>query len=281
MHAGLNSRHVLQRALEDSQRSAHRRLSRHVAHLQVHGVSRTATFFHDLVHQASQNLRRLLVRQGQQVVSNSATGHVHVTPLTRSDRCVITLDPQATGFKSTRQVTQCASINQLTNKRSAGLSESANEVDKTKTVEAKSRHVAVMDKMLTLGVVLIIWFPVAADSQYLVGALLNSDHVRQRDASDLTVLLVLVAGHVIFDVHLEDLVAVVGSGPKAQLLGNLLLDFVQRVGRLTQLDVTVEASHLKTAHVVLGLAHHVGYPLSRLQVRRAIRHNEVFGWHEQ
>ena len=119
MHPSLNRTHVLQCALKDSQRSAHRRLCAHVTQRQVSGVGEASAFLNDLIEQRHQCLAWLFVRQWQQVVTQHTTGHVSITPLAGSNRGVIPFDPHATGLKAAGQVAQSTSIDKLTNKRSA------------------------------------------------------------------------------------------------------------------------------------------------------------------
>ena len=134
-----------------------------------------------------------------------------------------------------------------------------------------------MNEVLTFCMCLIIWLPVTTNGQHVAGPFLNSHDVRQGDACLVTVLiLVLVSLEVKVHVHLKQLKAVVRGGAEAHLLGNLLLNLVERVLRCAQVNVAVEPRHLQLAQLVLGLAHHVGNPWSRLQVTRAVWHYDVF-----
>ena len=86
--------------------------------------------------------------------------------------------------------------------------------------------------MLALEAVLVVRVPVTADGQNLGRCPVNRDHVRQRDA-----VLVLVPGHVVVNVHLINLVALVVGDGVALVLGLLLLNVRVNYGRLAKVFV--------------------------------------------
>ena len=100
--ACLNSRHGLERALKDRQRGTDRGLSGHIADLHISGPSEATTFLYDGAEEAVQNLAWFFVRQRHDVITHRTRGHVHITPFSRSDRRIVTLDPQTLSFKPTR-----------------------------------------------------------------------------------------------------------------------------------------------------------------------------------
>ena len=207
--ARLHSGHHLQRTFEDGEGGPYRRLRRHITDLEVSSAGEPTPLVHNSAQQGVEDLARLLVRERHDVVAHGPAGHVHVAPLTRTDGGVVPLDPEPLGLEATRQVRQGTCVDQLTDKRRAGLGEGTDQVDEAEGIEAKARDVGVVDEVVALGLVLVVRVPVAADSQNGRRALLDSDHVRQADACGLAVVLVLVTLKVQVDVHLQQLVAVV------------------------------------------------------------------------
>ena len=122
-----------------------------------------------------------------------------------------------------------------------------------------------MDKVLSFCVGLIIWLPVATNGQHVAGSLFNSNYIRQCDASLLTLLvLVLIAFQVKVYVHLQEFEAIIGSGSKAHLLCNLLLNFIEHVIRCAQINITVKPCDLQLTQLVLSLTHHMSNTWRRL-----------------
>ena len=139
-------------------------------------------------------------------------------------------------------------------------------MDQAEAVEAKARNVAVVNKVLTLLMRLIVRLPVAPDSHHLASALLNGHHIRQCNARLFAVIvLVLKAGEVKINVHLQQLEPIVFRSTKAQLLSDLLLDFVHHVDGSAKLDLTIEPRMLEDPNLVLRLTHDVGHALRRLK----------------
>ena len=139
-------------------------------------------------------------------------------------------------------------------------------MDETETVEAKARDVAVVDKVLALLMRIIVRLPVAPDSHHLASALLNGHHIWQCNACLFAVVvLVLKAGQVKVNVHLQQLEPIVFRCAEAKLLSNLLLNLVHHVDGSAKLDLTVEARMLEDPNLVLRLTHDVGHALRRLK----------------
>ena len=131
-------------------------------------------------------------------------------------------------------------------------------MNKTKPISTEAGDVVVLHKVLTLDLECVFLFPVAVDRKNFICATVNRDDVRQGD-----LILVLIARQVVVDLNLVDLIAVVVRQRVALLISFLLLNICVHLRRLTQLDVSVEPSHLQFLQVVLGLAHHVRHTLCR------------------
>ena len=110
---GLNCRHHLQLALKDGQGSAHGRLCAHVRDLHVRRGSKASAFLHDRAQQLVQNAAWLLVRQGQDVVSERSRADVYVPELAGLNRCVVTLNAKSTRFEASWEVRQRSCIDKL------------------------------------------------------------------------------------------------------------------------------------------------------------------------
>ena len=123
-----------------------------------------------------------------------------------------------------------------------------------------------MNKVLAFLESVIVWPPVATDGKDFSRALLYRHHVRQRQAGGFSCFLVnmLKAFQVQVDVHLKQLVPVIRCSSEAQFLSDGLLNLIHRIDWRTQVNVTVEASQLEAAHLVLGFAHHMGNAITRL-----------------
>ena len=128
--------------------------------------------------------------------------------------------------------------------------------------------------MVALELLLVIGVPVAPDSQNSGGCFVEGNHVGQRHVSVVIVAVLVVFDHQV-DVHLKQLVPVIGLGAEAQLLRDLLLDLVEGVGRLANIGVTVEPVTLQLLQLVRGLPHHMGDTSSDFQAGRAIGNNDV------
>ena len=111
-------------------------------------------------------------------------------------------------------------------------------MDQAKVVETKARDVAVVNEVSALLFGIVVRLVVTTDRQYFSGALLNRDDVWQRD-----VVWVFVPFEVKIDLHLKQLVAVVRSRTEAHLLSDLLLYIVERIDRITQINITIEATY--------------------------------------
>ena len=84
-----------------------------------------------------------------------------------------------------------------------------------------------MDEVLPLEVEFVAFIPIPTDCQHLAGALLNSDHIRKRNARIfLLLVLVLVALEIQVNVHLQHPEALIVDGAHAHLFSFLLLDVV-------------------------------------------------------
>ena len=83
----------------------------------------------------------------------------------------------------------------------------------------------------------------------------------------------LIAGQVKVNTHLKKFIAVVRCSSKAHLLRNFLLNFIQHIVWSTKVNVTIKASNLQAAQLVLSLAHHVRHTLCSFQITCAIWHN--------
>ena len=133
--------------------------------------------------------------------------------------------------------------------------------------------------MVALALELIVGLPVAPDGKDLVRALL-----KRNDIGEGNTLVVIIPELVVLDdeidLHLQQLVAVVGRGTEAEALRNLLLNLVECAVRLSKLHVTVEAITLKLFKLIGRLAHHVGHTLSSLKVRGSVGHHNVVSGHE-
>ena len=144
-------------------------------------------------------------------------------------------------------------------------------MDQTETVEAEPGHVYVVHEVLPLEREFVVLFVVAADCEHLTAATLDCDHVRPRDA-----VFVVNSVDQQISVNLVDGVPLVICKGVPTFFGFLLLD-VRVVGlRLPEVDVPVEPCGLQLLQLVLRLAHHVGYTLCSLDIRRPVGHNYVF-----
>ena len=91
----------------------------------------------------------------------------------------------------------------------------------------------------------VIWMPIPSNSQNGLRVLLNGNDVGQGDARlFIIVVFVLKSGQINVNVHLKNLEAVIRRSPKAHLLRDLLLDFVERIDWITKINVKVEPSSL-------------------------------------
>ena len=227
VHPSLHSAHHLERTLQQRQSRAHRSLSGHVAHTHIASGRERPTLVDDAIKQRVQSLAWLLVGQRHDVVTHGAGGHIYVAELSRCDGGVISLDAEPTRFETTGEVRQSASVNKLADKHSRALGIAADEVDEAIAIETKPGNVLVMDEVLPLEVEFVAFIPIPTNRQHLAGALLNSDHIRQRDARGLTLLvLIFVTLEVQVNVHLQHPEALIVDGAHAHLFGFLLLDVV-------------------------------------------------------
>ena len=166
---GLDSRHHLQLALQEGQGRAHGRLCAHVRDLHVRRGGKAPAFFHNGAQQLVQNAAWLLVRQGQDVVSERPRTDVYVSELAGLNWCVITLNAKPSSFEAPRQVGERTRIDQLAHDAGCRLGKPTDEVEKTKAISPESWDVLVVDKVLSLESQVIIFLPVAAHGQHLVG----------------------------------------------------------------------------------------------------------------
>ena len=111
---GLNGAHHFQHPLKNRQCGAHRCLRTHIRHLHISGSRKALGIRHDLVHQQHEGLARLFVGEGQEIVPNRTSGYVNIAEFTRSNRCVVALDPHPSRLETPRQIRQRARIDQLT-----------------------------------------------------------------------------------------------------------------------------------------------------------------------
>ena len=129
--------------------------------------------------------------------------------------------------------------------------------------------------MLALLFALVAFFPVPPNSQHVLGSALDGDHVRKGDA-----VLVFKSRQVIVNVNLKELETVIISKRVALLFGLLFLNVGEDMYRIAKVDVTVEASHLQLLDLVRRLPHHMGDALGVIDIRRPIRHNNIFSRQE-
>ena len=273
--ARLNGGHGLERALKDSQRRAHRSLTRHVADLKISSRCEATAFLYDGTQKRVKYLARFLVWQRHDVIAHRTRRHIDVTPLARANRGVVTLDPQTLSLETTRKITESASINKLTDKAGTRLSKSADEMNKTESVEPKTRNVRVVHEVVALLFALIFWVPVASDRQDGLRSLIEGHHIGNRDFTFGFLFGVLVVREHEIDVHLQQLVPVIGLSPEPHLLRDGLLDLIEGIRRLRHVDITVEPRDLQLVKLVRGLAHDMGDAPSDFQAGRAIGYNHI------
>ena len=135
-----------------------------------------------------------------------------------------------------------------------------------------------MYEVVALGLFLVIWVPVATDGQDRLGSLVDGHDVGQRDIVVVLIPILVVLDDEV-DVHLQQLVAVVSLGTEAKLLSYGLLHLVKGVGRLRQVNITVEARRLQASKLVRRLTHDMGDAFSDFQAGRAIRDDHILCGH--
>ena len=277
VHASLHRPHHFQSALKDGQCCTYRCLRTHITDVHVPCGCKLSAFLHNVLEQCVQNLAWFFVRQRQDVVAYRARRNIYVPELSRCDRCVVALNAKTARLETARKIRKRTSINKLANKHSGRLSVATNKVNETISIEAKPRNVLIVNKVLTLGVESVPLVPITSYGQNLSRGLFYRHNVRQRDASLLAILvLVLVALEVKIDVHLQHTVAIILECRHAHLLGLLLLDVVELMRRITQVHVHIEPSFLQLGDLILCLTHHVRDPLGTLQTGCTVGHNDVF-----
>ena len=154
-------------------------------------------------------------------------------------------------------------------------------MEQAKAVGSKAWDVLVVDKVLSLESEFIVFFPVAADGQHVIGPFYKGNYVWQCNASLFSVtVFVFVAVQVQVNVALKDDVALVVQVTEPGLLVLGFLDVGLLLGRIGQLDVAVEPSFLELHDLVLGLAHHMGDAVAGVQVRGPVGQDDVFGGDE-
>ena len=127
----------------------------------------------------------------------------------------------------------------MADQRSASAGIATDDVDQAKAIHTKAGHVGVLHEVLALEFELVVFVPVAADGQHLGGRAVNRDHIGQCD-----LVLVLIAGQVVVNTHLQHLVAVVFCEAEALVLGLALFNVREERLRLTQVNIAIEASDL-------------------------------------
>ena len=275
MHARLHGRHGFQLALQQREGRAHRCVGRHVADLHVCDGAEAPTLVSDLVQQRQQHLTWLLVGERHDVVFDRAGGDVHVAELARGDRSVVALDPQPPGFQPAGQVRQRAGVDQLTYQAGASACVAADQVDQAQTVCTEAHHIGVLHEVLALELELVVFLPVTANGQHLRRGAVYRDDVGPGNA-----VLVLMPGHVVVDMNLKELVALVVCKGIPLVLGLVLLDVGGGAQRGAEVHVAIKPAYLQLTNLILRLAHHVGDTLRGHGTRRAIGDDDVFGWAE-
>ena len=249
----------------------------HVRHLHVRRGGKTSAFLHDGAQQLVQNPAWLLVRQGQDVVAQRPRADVYVPELSGLNRCVITLNAKPSRLEAPRQVGERTRIDKLTHDAGRRLGKPTDEVEKTKAISPKSWDVLVVDKVLSLESQVIVFLPVAADGQHLVGPFDKGNYVWQCYASFFVVVVfVFVTVQVQVNVALIDDIAIIVQITKARLFVLGFLDVGLLLGRVGQINVTVEPGLLEFHNLVFGLAHHMGDAVASVQVRGPVGQDDVF-----
>ena len=163
VQAGLDARHNFQAALQQGQRRPHRGLRAHISNLDVgHGADPTA-FLDHVTKQLVQDAARLLIRHREQALAQRTPGHIGIAPLTRHKRSVISLDTQALGLQTSRQVRQRTRVDQLTKNRRSRLGEATDQVDEARAVEAHTREIRIVHEVHHLPLPLVLFLPVVSD----------------------------------------------------------------------------------------------------------------------
>ena len=127
-------------------------------------------------------------------------------------------------------------------------------MDVTKAIRAKTGHVVILNKVLTLELLGVVLVPVSVHRQDFVCALVDGHNVRKSN-----LILILVTRHVVVHLNLKELITLIIGNGVALLFGFLLLHIVVDHDGLAQLYISVKACDLKLANIVLGLAHHMGH----------------------
>ena len=141
----------------------------HVRHLHIRRGGKASAFLHDGAQQLIQNAAWLLVRQGQDVVSERPRTNVYVPEFSGLNRCVITLNAKPSSLEAPWQVGERTRIDKLAHDAGRRLGKPTDKVEKTKAISPESWDVLVVDKVLSLESQVIVFLPVAANGQHLVG----------------------------------------------------------------------------------------------------------------
>ena len=256
VNPGLNSAHGLQCALQQRQSRPNGCIAGHIRDFHVADRAQTAGFVCNLVQQRQKCLAWLFVRQGHDVVTHGTACHVYISELARCNRGIVALDTQTFGFQAAGEVSQRSCVNKLTNQAGSSAGIAANQVNQAKSVRTEAGNVGVLDKMLATKLFLVVFFPVAANSQHFVGAALDGNYIGKRNP-----VIIFVTGHVVVNMNLHQLIPVVVRDAIALLFSLFLLYIGRNVDGIAQIHVPVEARHLQFADIVLSLAHDVGHTL--------------------
>ena len=123
---------------------------------------------------------------------------------------VVTLNAKSTRFETSWEVRQRSCIDKLAHDAGCRLGKPANEVEQAKAVSSKAWDVLVVDKVLSFESQVIVFLPIAADGQNLIGSFDKGNYVWQRYARFFVVVIfVFVAVQVQVNVALIDDVALV------------------------------------------------------------------------
>ena len=138
-------------------------------------------------------------------------------------------------------------------------------------ISTKSGDVRVLNEMLPLDLQIIVFDPVAANRQNFLSTALDGDDVRKSDS-----ILILKTRQVIVRMNFKQLIAVIVRQAVALLFRFLLLYVREDMNRIAKLHFLIEPGDLQLLNLVLGLTHHMRYPLCVVDGRCSIGHHHVF-----